>query len=102
MKPLLLMISSLVLGAAVGVACTLYLVFGWPPETVVFTTNERIAAGEIEIPGGTELVLHRYMPEGFATLRLYLNVEGEAWSKFSTRAEPVFDLVIPYSVDAGS
>jgi hypothetical protein len=38
------------------------------------------------------------MPKGFATLRLYLNVEGTTLDTFTIKKEPAFNLVIPYSV----
>ena len=39
-----------------------------------------------------------WMPEGFATLRLYVNVEGNALEKFQQRTENKRQLKIPYWV----
>ncbi|MCZ6867939.1 MAG: hypothetical protein O7G84_00370 [Gammaproteobacteria bacterium] len=38
------------------------------------------------------------MPEGFATLMLYVNVEGEALERLERRTEPARQLKIPYWV----
>jgi len=96
MKNLLLALVSLAVGLFAGIASTLYFIFGGPVGTTVFTAAKPLHADGIEIPAGTELVLDRYMPEGFETLRLYINVEGGPLSIFSTRDDPRFNLVLPY------
>ena len=67
--------------------------------SVVWTTSTEVKLENgATIPAGSELTVHRYMPEGFVTLRLSVNVEGESTSKFETRLEDVSFLVIPYLV----
>ena len=52
----------------------------------------------ILVPEGTELVLERWMPEGFAALTLGINVEGEALDQFQLRTEQKSFLRIPYFI----
>jgi hypothetical protein len=56
----------------------------------------------IVIPAGTELILERWMPEGFATLELGINVEGVTLNNFQRRIEQASFLRIPYFVDVSS
>ena len=66
-------------------------------EVWTTSTDVQLENGTL-IPAGAELTVDRYMPEGFVTLRLSVNVEGESISKFESRIEDVSFLVIPYSV----
>jgi hypothetical protein len=36
------------------------------------------------------------MAEGFATIKLYLNIEGAGLSQFESKIESKYNLVIPY------
>lgn len=71
----------------------------FPAETEVWTSSSDLSLdGDIRIPRGVELVHDAWMPEGFATLRLYVNVEGSALEKFERRTEQKRHLKIPYWV----
>jgi hypothetical protein len=52
----------------------------------------------IVVPAGTELILNRWMPEGFAALELGINVEGDTLDHFERRTEQASFLRIPYFV----
>ena len=56
----------------------------------------------IIIPAGTELILERWMPEGFAALELGINVEGVTLDNFKRRTEHASFLRIPYFIDVSS
>lgn len=64
-------------------------------EVWTASTEIRLENGTT-IPAGSEFTVHRYMPEGFVTLRLSINVEGRALDQFESRVENVSFLVIPY------
>lgn len=71
----------------------------FPAETEVWTTSADLTLdGDVAVPKGTELVLDTWMPEGFATLKLYVNVEGDALDKFERRTEAKRHLKIPHWV----
>lgn len=97
-------LSVAILAFFCGVALTAGLcTFVWlqlfPSETEVWTASNNLTLdGNITIPSGIELVHDRWMPEGFATLRLYVNVEGDALDRFERRKEPKRQLKIPYWV----
>ena len=54
----------------------------------------------IVIPAGTELIFERWMPEGFAALKLGINVEGATLDNFQRHTEQASFLRIPYFIDA--
>jgi len=56
----------------------------------------------IVVPAGTELILERWMPEGFAALEPGINVEGITLENIQRRTEQAGFLRIPYFVDASS
>ena len=88
--------SGAALTAALSTMVFLHL---FPAETEVWTTSsDLILDGNVRIPSGVELVHDAWMPEGFATLRLYVNVEGTALEKFERRTEQKRQLKIPYWV----
>jgi hypothetical protein len=64
-------------------------------EVWVATQTLQSADGMV-VPAGTELVLETWMPEGFAALRLGINVEGETLDLFERRRESASFLRIPY------
>ena len=56
----------------------------------------------IVVPAGTELILERWMPEGFAALELGINVEGVTLDNFQRRIERASFLRIPYFMEISS
>ena len=70
-------------------------------EVWVATHTMRFDSG-IVIPAGTELILDRWMPEGFAALKPGINVEGIALDHFQLRTEQASFLRIPYFVEVGN
>ena len=85
MRPMkrLIGIVSILIGMVIGPAGLFFMIYGYPGQTEVWTakTDLRFDDG-ILIPAGTEFVHHRWMPEGFATTKLYLNIEGQALEAF--------------------
>ena len=68
--------------------------------TEVWVATHTMQSGNgITVPEGTELVLERWMPEGFAALSLGINVEGAALEHFRRRTEQKSFLRIPYFID---
>ena len=57
--------------------------------------------GGIVVPAGTELILNRWMPEGFAALELGINVEGDTLDHFHRRTEQRSFLRVPYFLHSG-
>lgn len=96
--------SIAILGFCTGVvvtavACMMLWHQEIPAETEVWTTSsDLVLEGNILIPGGVDLVHDTWMPEGFARLKLYVNVEGADLEKFERRTEPKSQLRIPYWV----
>lgn len=100
MKTFVLLFTFL-LGALAG-AAALGGYWVWRHSTTEVWVAERPLQSDsgLVVPAGTELVLERWMPEGFAALTLAVNVEGEALEHFQRRTEQKRFLRIPYSVDA--
>ncbi len=100
MKLPLLMLSFLA-GVLVG-AGALGGYWLWQHRTteVWVTKHAMKSASGILVPKGTQLVLERWMPEGFAALKLGINVEGEALDQFDRRVEQKRFLRLPYFIDA--
>ena len=72
-------------------------------STVVWVATHSLEADSgIVIPEGTELILERWMPEGFAALKLGINVEGATLDNFQRRTEKAGFLRIPYFIDVSS
>ena len=68
--------------------------------TEVWVVTHSMQSGNgIIVPEGTELVLERWMPEGFAALNLGINVEGAALGHFRHRTEQKGFLRVPYFID---
>lgn len=101
MNRFLVSIASFVLGASVTAAGSFLLWLQISPSTseVWTTATELKLGGGIVIPRDVELIQERWMPEGFVTLKLYVNVEGDALDKFSKRTEAHRNLVTPYWVE---
>lgn len=101
MAKLLGLIASFVLGLIMTAG------LGWwlwtqnnPSTTEVWTTADELHLdGGVVIPEGVELIQERWMPEGFVTLKLYVNVDGAALDRFERRTEPQRNLVIPTWVE---
>ena len=100
MMKILIAIISFILGSIVTAAGSFLL---WqqanPNSTEVWTTISEINLDRgIVIPQDIELIRERWMPEGFVTLKLYVNVEGGALDNFNQRTESSRNVVIPYWV----
>ena len=100
MNKVALAIASFLCGVAVTAGASLLV---WlevhPSTTEVWTTASEVSLdGGIVIPSGIDLVHHRWMPEGFATLKLYVNVEGDALENFNKCTQAKRNLVIPHWV----
>ena len=79
MKIFVTSVGSFLLGIAAS-ALAAYLVWQeyYPNSTEVWTASSELTLGNgATIPGGTEFIVDKYMPEGFVRLSLYVNVEGE-------------------------
>ena len=71
----------------------------FPSDTEVWTTSSDLMLdGSIVIPSGVDLIHDESMPEGFVSLKLYVNVEGRALEKFQRRTESKRLFKIPYWV----
>ena len=101
MTKFLIAITSFIFGSALTAAGSFLLWQQINPSTseVWMTTNELKLDGGIVIPQDVELNQERWMPEGFVTLKLYVNVEGDALDTFKRRTETHRSLVIPYWVE---
>ena len=87
---------SLGIAAAAVAGYFLWLEFD-PKSSEIWTASTEIRLENgVVFPAGVELVVHRHMPEGFVTLQLFVNVEGDTLSKFETRVENHRSVVIPY------
>lgn len=90
------------LGAVFGAAVSGgYWYWRHSSSEVWVTTNTMTSDSGIVIPAGTELILESWMPEGFAALKLGINVEGDTLDDFQRRTDQAGFLRIPYFVDAG-
>lgn len=99
MKKIFAYILFTTLGLIIGVAVVVTTYYIKNKTTEVWTsTADLYGENGLLIPRGTEFIHHHWMSEGFATLRLYLNVEGSTLDTFTTKQEPKYNLVIPYSV----
>jgi|SRR5690554_3532275 len=66
-------------------------------ETEVWKAGEAMKTSEgIMIPSGTELILRRWMKEGYAQLEIAINVEGAMLDKFERSAQAKSFLRISY------
>jgi len=91
---LLSLLFGILLGAGV-VGAAWYRWLSEPSELWTVSEPLTLENGSI-LPVGTDLILHRYMPEGFATLKLYVNVEGEELDSFKISADEPPQLVVPH------
>ena len=66
------------------------------------TTHSLETDSGIIVPAGTELILERWMPEGFAALELGINVEGVTLDNFQRRTEDANFLRIPYFIEVSN
>ena len=90
-------IVSFLLGAAAGASGLAGYWYWKNSSTEVWVVKRTLQAETgIVLPVGTELILERWMPEGFAALKLGINVEGEELEDFESRIEPIAFLRIPY------
>ena len=97
------LIISFIVGVLVG-AGALGGYWYWQHSTTEVWIAKRSMQSDrgILIPEGTELVLVRWMPEGFAALELGINAEGEALDHFQRRTEKKSFLRIPYFIDSSN
>ncbi|MDH3692674.1 MAG: hypothetical protein OEU36_24875 [Gammaproteobacteria bacterium] len=101
-----LLLTGLVAGLLVATAVVYWVVFPWVLGEAHSATSEiwraekqlKLANGAT-IPEGTEMTVDQYMPEGFVSLKLAINVEGESLESFSKRTERFPNLSIPYWVE---
>ena len=85
--------------AVTAVFCTVLWYQQYPAETEVWTTSsDLVLEGKILVPSGVELVHDTWMPEGFARLKLYVNVGGADFDRFERHIDPRRQLTIPYWV----
>ena len=84
---------------AAGIFALVWIEFH-PATTEVWKSSSdiRLANGAL-IPAGTEMTVDAYMPEGFVSLSLAINVDGEALAGFDKRTENLRNLSIPYWVE---
>lgn len=92
-----------ILGLGGGAALTKGVDLASVKPTEVWTAKvPLISAGGVAIPAGTELVVVKYMPEGFVASNLRANVESEALQLFDRRTDPATSLSVPqYFYEAG-
>lgn len=96
-------ISSFLIGALFGAALLGGYWYWRHSSTEVWIATHTLESDNgIVVPAGTELILERWMPEGFAALKLGINVEGVTLDNFQRRSEKASFLRIPYFVDVGS
>ena len=70
-KNILILSVGLVMGAGISVGCYFYV----HRTTTVWTTTAALTGiNGLVIPAGTEMVYERAMPEGFYTVKLYINL----------------------------
>ncbi len=94
-------VSGFLLGVAATSLVTYLLLQEFHPSTTeVWTASTDLTlANGSTIRDGTEFVVDAYMPEGFVSLKLFVNVEGESLSSFTKRPENARVLKIPYWVE---
>ena len=91
-------IVLLAVGMVLGSIGTIGLWYLKHDSTQVWTADvDLISDNGITIPQGTQLILDTWMPEGFARLKLYINIEGSTLGTFKKATESEFNLVIPYA-----
>ena len=95
----LLFITGVLSGA---IAITGYWYWQHATTEVWVNTQPMHSDNGIIIPPGTSLTLERWMPEGFATLNLGINVEGESLDAFRQHTEQKSFLRKPYFVEPGN
>jgi hypothetical protein len=93
-------IFSFLVGAMFGAALLSGYWYWRHSSTEVWVATHALETDSgIIVPAGTELILERWMPEGFAALELGINVEGVTLDNFQRRTEQASFLRIPYFVD---
>lgn len=96
-------ILSFLFGALFGAALLSGYWYWRHSSTEVWVATHSLESDSgIVVPAGTELILERWMPEGFAALELGINIEGITLDNFKRRTEQASFLRIPYFVDVGS
>ena len=101
MAKIAIFVGSFLLGVAATSIVTYFLWQEFHPSTTEIwtaSTDLKLANGTT-IPDGTEFIVDAYMPEGFVSLALFVNVEGESLSRFTKRTENARVLKIPYWVE---
>jgi len=101
-----LLLTGLVAGLLLATAVVYWVVFPWVWGEAHSATSEIWRAEKqltlengATIPEGTEMTVYQYMPEGFVSLKLAINVDGESLESFSKRTERFPNLSIPYWVE---
>jgi hypothetical protein len=104
-KPMKLSVGifSFLIGALFGAALLSGYWYWRHSSTEVWVATHSLESDNgIFVPAGTEMILERWMPEGFAALQLGINVEGVTLDNFQRHTEQASFLRIPYFVDIGS
>ena len=72
-------------------------VAGCAEKSEIWTSKTALKTDDgILIPAGTEFVVERHMPEGFTTIKLSLNIEGEFLNKFDKITSEHTNLTLPH------
>ena len=96
---LIVVIISFLVGALSGAALLGGYWYWRHSSTEVWVATQTLESSNgIVVPEGTELILKRWMPEGFAALELGINVEGNTLENFQRRNEHASFLRIPYFI----
>ncbi|WP_445364778.1 hypothetical protein ACJJIQ_12545 [Microbulbifer sp. ANSA003] len=80
-------ITTLIVGFFLGVgSTTTFLSFRDSGTSEVWTLTKSLQTNEgMIIPSGTHLTVHKYMPEGYVSLDLNVNVEGVILKNFHNK-----------------
>ena len=93
-------LAGAVIGIVIGAAAASWFWYSSSNEpTELWVSSEDLTLDNgATIPAGTSFVHHRDMPEGFSTLKLFVNVEGEDVDSFEVSTDDRPQLVIPQRV----
>jgi len=97
MKKIIVILTIFLLGVFVGLLTSVGYLYYRNRKTEIWVSNSDIRSSDgLQIPADTEFIHERWMPEGFATIKLYLNIEGAGLDAFESKIESKYNLVIPY------
>jgi len=86
MRKTITCLAFTILGILIGITGTLTAIYLKHQTTEVWTSQVDLKNDKgLLIPQGTQFIHQRWMPEGFATLRLYLNIEGSTLDAFTKK-----------------